>query len=409
MVGGNSHLTSAPKLIVPGVPIGTEALPFGNFAESLHQLEAHQSDIEPSPLTPRPYGALTIAGANSRHDLLLTAAKSFGVDPSDELALAAFLDLLVGAAEALGVDPSEELGFAALLKLYEDREAARSELNTRRDKEGFAPLHRAVIQGNCQVVTLFLDLGADLTEIVSAAVHHQVRAREIGGGHRKLPSLESSHVGRHCMTLAAACGADRSVIKLLVDKSAELIVLMDERGETPLTTAIKCGFENCVDWLIGIDPFGDTKRNAYGEIPLVLAVAHGQWRALSHLLGRTYPRILHVFQFEDTRGAGLQDISEAVTLLATKWRELPHREKLLYYFVTPLEGCGPCVVFPAEHCIDSLFAQGMKLIAEVDDYSLIEALIKWRAHKHFADEGRKLIGWASEQGYQRVIDLCTST
>jgi hypothetical protein len=114
--------------------------------------------------------------------------------------------LFLGACEVFGIEPTDHAGVKALFDRIQDLKDKPADLAAqlnRRDRNGFTPLHKAVMLRHYDVVIFFLECGADPTAPV-AATTQMLTSRSVGGGANRVTE-ENLHTGRHALTLAIAC------------------------------------------------------------------------------------------------------------------------------------------------------------------------------------------------------------
>jgi hypothetical protein len=149
--------------------------------------------------------------------------------------------LFLGVCEVFGIEPMDHAGMKALFDRFQDLKDKPADLAAelnRRDRNGFTPLHKAVMLRHYEVVIFFLKCGADPTAPV-AATTQMLTSRSVGGPNRV--TQENLHTGRHALTLAIACDAGHMIVSLLACvevKGVKLIELQDGRGENAICAAI---------------------------------------------------------------------------------------------------------------------------------------------------------------------------
>jgi hypothetical protein len=114
--------------------------------------------------------------------------------------------LFLRACEVFGIEPTDHAGVKALFDRIQDLKDKPADLAAelnRRDRNGFTPLHKAVMLRHYDVVIFFLECGADPTAPV-AATTQMLTSRSVGGGANRVTE-ENLHTGRHALTLAIAC------------------------------------------------------------------------------------------------------------------------------------------------------------------------------------------------------------
>jgi ankyrin repeat protein len=375
-----------------------------------------------------------------RYDLTPETWALLGEEGRDLLRSSERVRRFLDVAEAFGIDPEDHDRLRELFDSHwslKDSPSPPQKDPNRCDKEGFTPLHNAVKKRNYDVVLFLLLHDADPSVAVAPALsYHQVTSLGIRGRINAL-ARENLHTGRNALTLAAALGADQNTIKLLAvhrvtdanGETVELGKLMDLRGETALTTALKSRNFDCVAQLLNlnlkvIDYIIDPRRcNAAGETPLALACLNGMWKATQQILIRGYrlmvdPSVPHPQGMTQEEIVKAQtEIRNAMGLLATHWGGLPEREAILGDFILQ-QWAGKCGV-------DLLFDEALKLIGSGPDapdlleqrkadqfklgqrdYSLIEALLKEKAHELLPDRGQSLPIRAETQDNKVLAKLC---
>jgi ankyrin repeat protein len=334
--------------------------------------------------------------------------------------------LFLGVCEVFGIEPMDHAGMKALFDRFQDLKDKPADLAAelnRRDRNGFTPLHKAVMSRHYEVVIFFLKCGADPTAPV-AATTRMLTSRSVGGPNRV--TQENLHTGRHALTLAIACDAGHMIVSLLACvevKGVKLIELQDGRGENAICAAIARE-----DWLfvyenVSLDP--QLGRNSKGRVPLEMAIEHGQRLIFHDILLFSYVPLLQSEKAEDRKLARF-DIANVTTLLARSWTGLPNegRTWLLMFALTGYQYHDVRII-PVEHCVDILFKEGLKLVgtgadsyAQMEqrktephkpgqsDYSLIETLLKLKGHLLLEDKGRGIRAFAEENGNEILGSLC---
>jgi Ankyrin repeats (many copies) len=283
----------------------------------------------------------------------------------------------------------DHAGMKALFDRFQDLKDKPADLAAklnRRDRNGFTPLHKAVMSRHYEVVIFFLKCGADPTAPV-AATTRMLTSRSGGGPNRV--TQENLHTGRHALTLAIACDAGHMIVSLLACvevKGVKLIELQDGRGENAICAAIARE-----DTLFVYEKvFSSSPRR----------------RRIESWLGF--------------------DIANAMTLLARSWTGLPNIERtwLLMFALTGYQYHDVRII-PVEHCVDILFKEGLKLVgtgadsyAQLEqrktepykpgqsDYSLIDTLLKLKGHLLLEDKGQGIRAFAEENGNEILGSLC---
>jgi hypothetical protein len=301
-----------------------------------------------------------------------------------------------------------------------------AKLNTR-NGEGFTPLHQAIRLGTYGALRFILDhVCPDLTVTVEATPSlfsdRLLDERSIGQPiPRKFKEIithdyDHLHSDQNVLTMAIACCAGQATIELLVasSKDRSLLKAKDGRGETPLTTAIKCHNMDCANWLIVMDPEICRLPNGTGERPLELAVRSGNAAIVTRIIEQGYQSLL------DDKAAQAE-IANAVWELAWNWPVLLTNRDAIFGSFFKNYGA----ICPVQHCVKILFDEAIKPIRSCEavpdetgptnvsqlrlacpDASLMRALFDKKAHIYLLDQGAGLLAWAKEQKNDVLIGLC---
>ena len=340
-------------------------------------------------------------------------------------------------AEVFRIDPADHRALVALFGRYwravDNPVEFQNELNSR-DKNGFTPLHNAVMQNNAHLVDHFLThCSADPSEQVSPVAYHAVAARSIGARNKQQILDNSPYAGCNALTLAVRCKRDPSMIddlaKLPID-GRKLVELTDGHGDTAACLAVE-HFEDRRGFAFLVrHPEAARLANGRGEKPLELAIKKGQGDILDIIVVAFYVNELNDFAPEAVKVAVLEDLTKAARLLAARWTDLPNREGVLACLLKERKSFRAegdqwieVSVFPLQHCIDVLFEEALKRVGpEPDsydlleyctaedlgkrDYSLIQALLKHQANLLLDDEGESVLLWALDHENDILVDLC---
>jgi hypothetical protein len=339
-------------------------------------------------------------------------------------------ELFLGIAKAFGVDPADHAGLLALDDLAKRSQDFRDELNRRRDKNGFAPLHNAVMQGDNDLMIFFLGAGADPAEQVSAIAYHDIDARSIGIRNQQLTLKKNPHVGRNALTLAIACHEVQLILKLInyqFFNGQKLVNIPDARGDSAVCVAVE-HLSGCLGILLEHHPEAGRLANGAGVKPIELAIKSGQVETFEHLVFHTYMASLDPFAPETGKAPAREELAKATRLFASSWTGLPSpiRNGILAcilgkhrYNVAP----GHTVkVYPFKRCINVLFEEGLKLVGSgadsydserplktgERDYTLIWRLLSKGGHKLLQDQGISVRAFAKEQQNDYLLVLCNS-
>jgi len=346
--------------------------------------------------------------------------------------------MFLGMAEVFRIDPADHRALVALFRRYcrsfDNPVEFQNELNSR-DKNGFTPLHNAVMQNKADVVDHFLTYcSADPSEQVSPVAYHAVAARSIGARNKQQILDNSPYAGCNALTLAIRCKRHPDMIgdlaKLPID-GRKLVELTDGQGDTAVCLAVE-HFEVGLGLLMHY-PEAARLANGRGEKPLELAIKKGRGDILD-IIVVSYVKVLGDFAPEAVKVAALEDLTKAARLLAAHWTDLPNREGVLaclleernYRFRAEDDQWIEVSVFPLQHCVDVLFEEALKRVGpEPDsydlleyctaedlgkrDYSLIQALLKHQADLLLDDEGESLLRWALDHENDILVDLCKKT
>jgi hypothetical protein len=338
-------------------------------------------------------------------------------------------------AEVFGLDTADHLFLLGLYRRYRrslDEPSAFEDALNDRDEHGCTPLHRAVMQGKKDVVEFFcLDCKADAGELVAGVGFREVFDRSIGVRNRQAMLDSNPYAGRNALTLAIACRAGINLIHFLADRTLngqKLACLRDGRGDTAVCLAIEQNVA-CVGQLVFADRGAGRLANEQGVKPLELAIRKGQVGSLNAVIFAYLLALSgHQPYLEDVARA---DLRGAARLVATCWTDLPNREAILACLVgghvadvIAVDGSSFRIsVCPVQHCVTILFWRALKLIGSrpdsIDllecctaadlgkrDYSLIQALLKHKAHLYLADQGEGLLRWALDHMNDILADLC---
>ncbi len=338
-------------------------------------------------------------------------------------------------AEVFRIDPADDRALVALFERYwrsvVNPVEFQNELNSR-DKNGFTPLHNAVMQNKADLVDHFLTYcSADPSEQVSPVAYHAVAAPSIGARNEQQILDNSPYAGCNALTLAIRCKRHPDMIgdlaKLPID-GRKLVELTDGQGDTAVCLAVE-HFEVGLGLLMHY-PEAARLANGRGEKPLELAIKKGQSDILNIIVVVSYVNVLHDFAPEAVKVAALEDLTKAARLLAAHWTDLPNREGVLACLLEERKSFRAeddqwieVSVFPLQHCVDVLFEEALKRVdPEPDsydlleyctaedlgkrDYSLIQALLKHQADLLLDDDGESLLRWALDHENDILVDLC---
>ena len=340
-------------------------------------------------------------------------------------------------AEAFRIDPADHRALVALFGRYCRSFANpiefQNELNSR-DKNGFTPLHNAVMQNKADLVYHFLTYcSADPSEQVSPVAYHAVAARSIDVRNKQQILDNNPYAGCNALTLAIRCKRHPDMIgdlaKLPID-DRKLVELTDGHGDTAVCLAVEHFEDRYGFGFLLHHPEAARLANGRGEKPLELAIKKGQSDILNIIVVVSYVNVLHDFAPEAVKVAALEDVTKAARLLAAHWTDLPNREGVLACLLEERKSFRAEddqwieeSVFPLQHCVDVLFEEALKRVGpEPDsyglleyctaedlgkrDYSLIQALLKHQADLLLDDDGESLLRWALDHENDILVDLC---
>jgi Ankyrin repeat len=399
-IGGTGHgpaLTDASKQSVTGAPLASPASRCAITAEELKLLIPALSQFPP---------AVT--------QTFLDMAEVFGIDTADL--------------------PTVMALFGRYARSFENPAEFQNELNSR-DTHGFLPLHRAVMQGKEDVVQYFCGhCGADAGELVTGVGFREVSKRSIGVRNKQVMLDNNPHAGRNALTLAVTRKADRNMIRCLAATKVNgqmLANLRDGHGDTAVCLAIEHDHQDAIGPLVHISDEAGRMANGEGVKPIALAIKNGHVATVQAVLGGYLPA-LSDYAPATTRELALADLTKVARLLAACWTGHPNQKAVLACLLREhsanfRDDDGFFVrvfVFPLEHCVDVLFDAALKRVgSEPDsydllecctaadlgkrDYSLIQELLKHKAHHFLHDYGGEVFVWALYHKNDILLDLCT--
>jgi ankyrin repeat protein len=227
-----------------------------------------------------------------------------------------------------------------------------------KDTYGRTPLLWAAEKGHAAVVKLLLEKGAEL-------------------------ETKDKDYGQTPLSWAVKSGHE-AVVKLLLEKGAELETKDKDYGRTPLLWAVKSGHETVVKLLLEKGAELETKDEDYGQTPLLWAVKSGHETVVKLLLEKGAELETKDEDYGQTPllWAAENGHEGVVKLLLEKGAELETKDK--DYGQTPLSWAAESGY---EGMVKLLLEKGAELETKDKDY------------------GQTPLSWAAENGHETVVKL----
>jgi hypothetical protein len=215
-------------------------------------------------------------------------------------------------AEVFRIDPAYDRALVALFERYwrsvVNPVEFQNELNSR-DKNGFTPLHNAVMQNKADLVDHFLTYcSADPSQQVSPVADHAVAARSIGARNKQSP-----YAGCNALTLAIRCKRHPDMIGDLAKHPIDgrkLVEWTDGHGDTAVCLALEHFEDRYGFGFLLHHPDAARLANGRGEKPLELAIKKGRGDILDIIIVVSYVEVLHDFAPEAVKVAALEDVTQ---------------------------------------------------------------------------------------------------
>jgi len=220
-------------------------------------------------------------------------------------------------AEAFRIDPADHRALVALFGRYCRSFANpiefQNELNSR-DKNGFTPLHNAVMQNKADLVYHFLTYcSADPSEQVSPVAYHAVAARSIDVRNKQQILDNNPYAGCNALTLAIRCKRHPDMIGDLAKHPIDgrkLVEWTDGHGDTAVCLALEHFEDRYGFGFLLHHPEAARLANGRGEKPLELAIKKGRGDILDIIIVVSYVEVLHDFAPEAVKVAALEDVTQ---------------------------------------------------------------------------------------------------